>query len=187
MAFTQPGEESGREASSAGGGSSDLIPHLWKFRVQYRDGKDADKLLRAALKLGMDLFGAGEGAVAVDRARGRAAADPPLHAGGLPLGSADARAASCGARRSACPPELMLARIRRHGRMWGALAVRSAGKAFHWDSRQAFSSIGSLANELIDEIDRERIREVRAGSTARSWSRAIPSTCLTSCCTGSAR
>ena len=29
-------------------------------------------------------------------------------------------------------------------------------------ARQAFSSIGSLANELIDQIDRERIREVRA-------------------------
>ena len=60
------------------------------------------------------------------------------------------------------PPELMLARIRRHGRMWGVMAVRAAGRWFHWDSRQAFSSIGSLANELIDEVDRERIREVRA-------------------------
>jgi signal transduction histidine kinase len=56
----------------------------------------------------------------------------------------------------------MLARIRRHGRMWGVLALRDPGKTFHWDSRQAFSSIGSLANELIDEVDRERIREVRA-------------------------
>jgi signal transduction histidine kinase len=60
------------------------------------------------------------------------------------------------------PAELMLARIRRHGRMWGAIAVRAPGAGFHWDSRQAFSEIGALANELIDEIDRERIREVRA-------------------------
>ena len=56
----------------------------------------------------------------------------------------------------------MLARIRRHGRMWGALAVRAAGKSLHWDARQAFSAIGSAANELIDQIDQERIREVRA-------------------------
>ena len=35
------------------------------------------------------------------------------------------------------------------------------GGSFHWDSRQAFSEIGSLANELIDQIDRQRIREVR--------------------------
>ena len=60
------------------------------------------------------------------------------------------------------PAELMLARIRRHGRMWGALVVRAAGASLHWDARQAFSAIGSVANELIDQIDRERIREVRA-------------------------
>src|SRR5262249_48503689 len=52
--------------------------------------------------------------------------------------------------------------IRRHGRMWGALAVRSPGAEYHWDARQALSTVGSLANELIDGIDRERVREVRA-------------------------
>ena len=51
------------------------------------------------------------------------------------------------------PAELMLARIRRHGRMWGALVVRAAGMSLHWDARQAFSAIGSAANELIDQID----------------------------------
>ena len=56
----------------------------------------------------------------------------------------------------------MLARIRRHGRMWGALALRSPGADYHWDARQALSSIGALANELIDRIDQERVREVRA-------------------------
>jgi signal transduction histidine kinase len=60
------------------------------------------------------------------------------------------------------PLDLMLARIRRHGRMWGVLAVRSPGVEYRWDSRQALSSIGGLANELIEQIDRERVREVRA-------------------------
>jgi signal transduction histidine kinase len=46
--------------------------------------------------------------------------------------------------------------------MWGVLAIRGAGKVFHWDSRQAFSQVGAVANELIDQIDREKIREVRA-------------------------
>src|SRR5205814_7799276 len=54
------------------------------------------------------------------------------------------------------------ARLRRHGRMWGALAVRAPGVEYHWDARQALSSIGALANELIDRIDGERVREVRA-------------------------
>src|SRR5262249_25793069 len=60
------------------------------------------------------------------------------------------------------PPDVMLARIRRHGRMWGVLAVRAPGVEYHWDARQALSSIGALANEMIDQIDRERVREVRA-------------------------
>ena len=72
------------------------------------------------------------------------------------------------------PPELMLARIRRHGRMWGALAVRAAGGDFHWDRRQAFSSIGALANELIDEMDQERIREVRARVDRKILEQSLP-------------
>jgi hypothetical protein len=40
--------------------------------------------------------------------------------------------------------------------------VRAAGASLHWDARQAFSAIGSAANELIDQIDQDRIREVRA-------------------------
>ena len=109
----------------------------------------------------MDLFGAGEGAVVtVEPGTGSVKVllampedspwDRPLLAGFLR------------GEKVRVPAELMLARIRRHGRMWGALAIRAAGTSFHWDSRQAFSSIGSLANELIDQIDRDRIREVRA-------------------------
>ena len=72
------------------------------------------------------------------------------------------------------PPELMLARIRRHGRMWGALAIRSAGGDYHWDTRQAFSSIGALANELIDQIDQERVREVRARVDRKILEQSLP-------------
>jgi signal transduction histidine kinase len=139
----------------------DLIPHLWRFRTAYRDGRDAEKLLRGATKLGMDLFGAAEGAVvATEPGSGNLRL---LHV--MPDGSQWDRSMLAGFLRGEevrVPPELMLARIRRHGRMWGALAVRGPGKTFHWDSRQAFSAVGSLANELIEQIDRERIREVRA-------------------------
>jgi signal transduction histidine kinase len=138
-----------------------LVAHLWKFRAQYREGRDADKLLRAATRLGMEVFGAAEGAVLSIEPGPRGLQvlqsipedrpwDRTLLAGFLR------------GEKVRIPPGLMLARIRRHGRMWGALAVRSESAAFHWDARQAFSTIGALANELIDEIDRERIREVRA-------------------------
>ena len=60
------------------------------------------------------------------------------------------------------PRDMMLARIRRCRRMWGALALRSTGADFHWDSRRAFSSIGAVATQLTDRIDEERVRAVRA-------------------------
>jgi signal transduction histidine kinase len=138
-----------------------LIHQLWKFRTQYRDGKDAEKLLRGATRLGMELFGASEGAVVA--AEPGSGAVKILHS--LPDGSFWDRTMLgdfLKGEKVRVPSELMLARIRRHGRMWGSLAIRGPGKTFHWDSRQAFSSVGSLANELIDQIDRDRIREVRA-------------------------
>jgi two-component system NtrC family sensor kinase len=158
----QPGSESpGVAPASTSTGPHDLILHLWKFRTQYREGRDADKLLRAATRLGMDLFNASEGAVVT--------VEPGTGSVKVPLAMPDDSSWDRGlladflrGEKVRVPDELMLARVRRHGRMWGALAIRAAGTSFHWDSRQAFSSIGSLANELIDQIDRDRIREVRA-------------------------
>jgi two-component system, NtrC family, sensor kinase len=156
-----PGLESTGSRGEPPRSSPDLIQHLWRFRTAYRDGRDADKLLRGATRLGIDLFDASEGAVvAVEPGSGNLRI---LHV--IPEGSEWDRTMLGGFLRGEqvrVPAELMLARIRRHGRMWGALAVRGLGKTFHWDSRQAFSAVGSLANELIDQIDQERVREVRA-------------------------
>jgi len=148
--------DAGRDAGWGG-----LADHLWRFRSQYRDVRDPDKILRGALRLGMEIAGAREGCV-----------------GALHPGSADARllhrtpddapwdrrllAAFLRGEKVAVPPETMLARLRRHGRMWGALAVRTPGAEFDWGARQGFSTIGGLANELIDQADLHRIREVRA-------------------------
>ncbi len=56
----------------------------------------------------------------------------------------------------------MLARIRRAGRMWGGIVLRSPGCEFHWGARKAFSSIASVATELIERINDRRIHDVRA-------------------------
>lgn len=145
----------------AAGVPADLLAQLWRFRNQYRDGRDADKVLRAALRLGLDAFGATEGCVANVRP-GAGEARVLVE---VPAGSWWDRPMLAGFLRGDevhVPPDLMLARLRRHGRMWGALAVRAPGAVYHWDARQALSSVGALANELIDQIDRERVREVRA-------------------------
>ncbi|APW59972.1 sensor histidine kinase [Paludisphaera borealis] len=142
-------------------GSTDLTDQLWKFRIQYREGRDPEKILRAALKLGIDLFGGKEGCIATIHP---GAVEARLIQKTTESGWWD-RALLAGFLRGEkvnVPHEMMLARIRRHGRMWGVLALRAPGASFHWDARQGFSTIGGLANELIDQSDLQRIREVRA-------------------------
>jgi two-component system NtrC family sensor kinase len=152
---------------------ADLLPHLWRFRSQFREGRDAEKVLRAALRLGLDFFGAQEGCVATVRpGREEAVIDYPVPADGW--WDRMMLAAFLRGDKVRVPPELMLARIRRHGRMWGALAVRVTGRDYHWDTRQAFSSIGALANELIDQIDQERVREVRARVDRKILEQSLP-------------
>lgn len=161
MTSAQPVEDPGLDPAATGAAAPALVQHLWRFRIQYRDGRDVEKLLRGATRLGMELFGAGEGAI-VTIGPGLEGARILLS---MPEGSSWDRAMLAGFLRGEkirVPAELMLARIRRHGRMWGALVVRAAGMSLHWDARQAFSAIGAAANELIDQIDRDRIREVRA-------------------------
>jgi signal transduction histidine kinase len=156
----QAGDDA-RRGAPAPGEPPDLLPQLWKFRTQFRDGRDADKVLRGALRLGVDLFRAEEGCIATVRPGGEEArvlfAVPPESWWDRPLLAGFLRGEDV-----RVPPDLMIARIRRHGRMWGALAVRTTGAEYHWDARQALSSVGALTNELIDQIDRERVREVRA-------------------------
>ncbi len=161
MTSVEPGDTPVLDPVVSGATSPDLVQHLWRFRTQYREGRDVEKLLRGATRLGMELFGASEGAV-VTIGPGLEAARILLS---LPEESSWDRAmltAFLRGEKVKVPAELMLARIRRHGRMWGALVVRAPGKSLHWDARQAFSAVGSAANELIDQIDQERIREVRA-------------------------
>ena len=60
------------------------------------------------------------------------------------------------------PANWALGRLRRRGRMWGVLAVQSVGYQFNWSEIEALSSLATFANEVIDRIDQEKIRSVRA-------------------------
>ncbi|REK18961.1 MAG: hypothetical protein DWQ37_02770 [Planctomycetota bacterium] len=138
----------------------DLLKRLWNFHAQQRATGDAEKVLTAALRLSLDFFGAGEGCVAVVRP-GREEADIVSSS---PGGARWDRALVAGFLRGhkvSIPQELMLARIRRYDRMWGALVVRGSGVEYHWDARKAFSSIGTAATQLIERIDEQRVAEVR--------------------------
>jgi signal transduction histidine kinase len=170
----RPGEGDDSVAPLSRGTFGDLLPRLWRFRTQFREGRDPEKVLRSALRLGLEFFSAHEGCVATVRpGHDEAKILFPVPSSGWwdrPMLANFLR----GGDNVRVPPELMLARIRRHGRMWGALAVRAAGGVYHWDARQSFSTIGTLANELIDQIDQERVREVRARVDRKVLEQSLP-------------
>ena len=103
---TQPERqpEPGRANPAGARPSTDLVHHLWKFRTQYRDGKDADKLLRAAPEAGHGFLRRQRGSRGERGAGGRADADHPFHAGRSLLGSVDARGLLAGREGRTCLP-----------------------------------------------------------------------------------
>ncbi|WP_337175754.1 ATP-binding protein [Paludisphaera sp.] len=150
----------GAKSSRPDGGWGGLTEHLWRFRIQHREGRDPEKILGGALRMAMELFRAPEGCVAAILPGSPEAR--VLHA--TPDDARWDRRLISGflrGEKARVPRDVMLARIRRRGRMWGALAVRSPGADYFWDARQAFSTIGGLASELIEQADFQRIREVR--------------------------
>ena len=98
-----PGLESTGSHGEPRRSSPDLIQHLWRFRTAYRDGRDAEKLLRGATEAGNGPLRCGGGGRRCGRAGLGESQDPPRHARGF-HGTGRCSRASCGARRSACLP-----------------------------------------------------------------------------------
>jgi two-component system, NtrC family, sensor kinase len=138
----------------------DLWKRLGQLNAQLRDTRDAEKVLVQALRTSQDFFRAAEGCVTFIEP-GRERADVLHSAPADCRWDLDLLGGFLRGRKVTVPPDTMLARVRRQGRMWGALVVRHPGADFHWDLRQAFSSIGAAAAQLAERIDEQRIREVR--------------------------
>lgn len=136
-----------------------LLTKLWQFRERFRDGRDATKILRSALKIAREHFDADESCL-LTLAPGAETAEVQHR---VPAEAEWERELFGGFLRGtkiAVPRDTMLARLRRRDRMWGALAVR--GKAhFSWQDRSDFSSLGEVVNELLAQLDQARIAQVR--------------------------
>ncbi|NUQ63195.1 MAG: GAF domain-containing sensor histidine kinase [Pirellulales bacterium] len=139
----------------------DLLRRLASFTAQLRDARDAEKILTSAVKLGLDFFAASEACIGVLRP-GRSDVEVQLSTPPESPWDAELLGGFLRGQKLPVPSELMLARIRRYGRMWAVLAVRDPSANFRWDARQALSSIGNAATQLIERGDAERIRQVRA-------------------------
>jgi signal transduction histidine kinase len=138
-----------------------LLQEIVAFGTRFRDGRDPERALRAALRLALDFFDASEGCVAVAPPD----ADEVAILFSLPRETTWDRFALAQFVRGdkvRFPEDEMIARIRRRGRKWGVLAVRASSAGFRWDARRALSAIASAATEVVARIDQERIREVRS-------------------------
>jgi two-component system, NtrC family, sensor kinase len=138
-----------------------LLRRLAALHAQFKGGHDPAKVPRAALRSGLELLAAPEGCVA---------ALPPEdeHAQVVFAVPRDSRwdgqflAGFIRGQKVPIPPDLALGRLRRRGRMWGVLAVRSGGPGFGWDAREALSAVAEAASEIVARREAERIRDVRA-------------------------
>jgi two-component system, NtrC family, sensor kinase len=128
---------------------------------QLKQGRDVFKVTRAALRAGLELLSASEGCVAL-LTPSKPQIDLPFSVPRDANFDRDLLTSFIRGGEDPIPPNLALGRIRRRGRMWGVLAVRAPTGAFTWRHRDSLSAIAALANEALDRIDEERIREVRA-------------------------
>jgi signal transduction histidine kinase len=138
-----------------------LLRRLRGLQAQFKDGHDASKVPRTALRSGMELLAAAEGCVAVLPPEAEHTqvvfAVPPESRWDQQFLARFIRG-----QKLPIPPNLALGRLRRRGRMRGVLAVRSSGPGFGWDAREALSAIAETASEIGARREEEHIREVRA-------------------------
>ncbi len=138
-----------------------LLEALWHFRGKFRTAREPEKVLRGALKLSLEVFSASEGCFAFVRpgsdlgeilfSEPRQSCWDTLILGGFLRGY-----------DVSVPRDTMLCRIRRRGRMWGALAIRTPHEEFSWRIRQAFSMVGDVVNDLLVGLDDHKVRDVRS-------------------------
>ncbi|MCA9114860.1 MAG: hypothetical protein KDA79_07210 [Planctomycetaceae bacterium] len=165
---------SGSRIASYADDTATLYQSLWKFRSQMHDVRDPGAVLRGALRLGLELFDASNGCLAVIGS-GRDVAGISLS---LPQTADWDSALLGGVLRGypiSVPRELMFCRLRRRGRMWGSLVLRSRAGGFSWSERKAFSLFGDVVNELMSRIDADRVRDVRAQVDRKLLEQARPS------------
>jgi len=128
---------------------------------QFREGRDMAKVLRSTLRAGLDLLGAKEGCVAI-LDPGKQQVETIFTIPQNTSWDKEFLTSFIRGGEKPIPADLALGRLRRRRRMWGVLAVRSAGTQFNWNHREALSALAASVSEVLERIDQERIREVRA-------------------------
>ncbi|MHC4947176.1 MAG: sensor histidine kinase [Planctomycetota bacterium] len=132
-----------------------------EIRRDLRRAGDAEKAIRVAARNAGAFFQADDHCCAVVTP-GVAAADLVSFTGSAATWDTALLGAFARGEKRPAPANLALARLRRRDRPWGVVAIRWDHAEVDWGVRDALRQFAKAVNDVIAEIDRDRIAEVRA-------------------------
>ena len=145
--------------------NADFELRLWRFmgglRSRLAGSRDAEQALRSALRSTTDFFDA-TAACLVVRVAGEARAQVRFSIPASATWDLDLPSRFLARERPVVPKDLLVVPVERRGRLWGAMIVRRQARAFDPDAHRALPSISETVSELVQRMDLERTREVRA-------------------------
>jgi len=137
-----------------------LLRAVDELRQQLRPIADAEKAVRVAARTAAGLFRAEDYCVGVI-VPGAARAELIARAPKSEAWDLDQLGAFARGERPDVPRTVMLARLKRRGRAWGAVALRYTRAEPDWALRDALIKFAASINESVAAIERERLIEVR--------------------------
>lgn len=138
-----------------------LYRHLNEVAAYLEASKDATGALRYSLRTARDFFGATEACLATWPPGSQRAELSFV----LPHGSVwdmDLLEAFLRGERPVIPHDVLLAKVRRRDRSWGAIALRRLDSPFTKVDVRALTLIAAEISRAVQRIDRDRLLEVRA-------------------------
>ena len=137
-----------------------LLRAIGELQQQVRPVADVEKAVRVAARSAAGLFRAEDycvGVIVPGASRAELIARAPRsEAWDLDLLGAFARG-----ERPEVPANVMLARLKRRGRAWGALALRYTRAEPDWALRNALTKLAAAINESVAAIERDRLVDAR--------------------------
>ena len=127
---------------------------------QLREAREPQQSLRIALRATREFFDATGGCIA-RLETGRPQADLLLR---LPKGAAwnlDSLTRFIRHEHPPVQPHMMIGPVRRRGSAWGAIAVVRETRPFDHEDRHLLLRVAAALSDAIQQIDRDRIRDVR--------------------------
>lgn len=138
----------------------ELYRFLNRVRAPLQTSRNADQALRSVLRSTIPFLGADAGCIATMQP-GETAAQVQFRVPVEATFPMDSLAAPLRGEWPSLPPSMLIAIIRRRGRPWGVMALQKNEGSFAQGRGRALARIADSASELVQNIDRERLREVR--------------------------